>query len=382
MAGFKCLSEVPLETHAKIDLLLFDEATKDKLVDLKKRYKGYLLSGESKVLLFEQELQNEEEIEIPHDAANEGANKIYSSVVIGGTFDCIHAGHKILLSEALLRCKDRLTCGIADGPLLKNKILSELIVPCNNRISDVKELASDIDPTVEYNIVQITDPLGPTRWDSDMDMIVASEETKKGVTSINKVREENGLKPLDVYIIGLVEDQCREYEEEEVKISASSQRMRHLGTILKPIVPNPAIALHPHVIGLTGGSASGKSSVAKRFAKLGAGIVDCDRLGHEAYKKNTECYMKLVETFGSDIIGSDDEINRKALSAKVFNDKKALETLNSIVWPEIGELAKKRIADLVDKGFRIVILDAAVLLEAGWEEYCHQVSINYNFSFL
>ncbi|XP_071515890.1 bifunctional coenzyme A synthase [Panulirus ornatus] len=373
LAGFKGPSEVPLETHAKVDLLLFDQATNDRLIDLEERYKSYLCNSEKKVFLFEQELQNEEEIEVPHSTKHEIANILHSSVAIGGTFDCIHAGHKILLSEALLRCKNKLTCGIADGPLLENKVLSEFVVPCDQRISAVKEFATDIDPTVEYDIVQITDPMGPTRWDPDMDMIVASEETRKGVTSINKIREESGLKPLDVHIIGLVEDQCREFTEEEVKVSASSQRMRRLGTFLKPVVPNPTIAFHPYVIGLTGGSASGKSSVANRFAKLGAGIINCDRLGHEAYKKNTECYKKLVETFSSDIIGSDDEINRKALGAKVFSDEKALETLNSIVWPEIGHLIQKQKKDLTDEGFKIVILDAAVLLEAGWEKYCHQV---------
>nr|XP_045618010.1 bifunctional coenzyme A synthase-like isoform X1 [Procambarus clarkii]XP_045618011.1 bifunctional coenzyme A synthase-like isoform X1 [Procambarus clarkii] len=373
MAGFKDFLEVPLKTRMRIDLVMFDQTRSGlELVDLEKRYKSFVAGSKSKVFLLEEECQNEE-VQLPVDPINEASNQIYSSVVIGGTFDCIHAGHKILLSEALIRCKDRLTCGVADGPLLKNKTLAELIEPCDKRISNVKELAIDIDPTVNYNIVQITDPMGPTRWDPDMDMIVVSEETKKGIISINKEREKGGLKALDGYIIGLVDDRLRVHDEEEVKLSASSQRMRLLGTIIKPITPNTNIPSHPYIIGLSGGSASGKSSVAKRFEKLGAGIVDCDKLGHEAYRKNTKCYIKLIETFGSDIVGSDGEINRKVLGAKVFGEKEALEKLNSIVWPEIGNLAKKCISDLDDKGFNIIILDAAVLLEAGWDTLCHQV---------
>ncbi|XP_042210072.1 bifunctional coenzyme A synthase-like [Homarus americanus] len=374
MAGFKDYSDVPLKTQVRVDLLLFDRArTGLELAEIEKRYKSFLMGSRDKVFILDQECENQNEIELPQDQINEDSNKMYSSVVIGGTYDCIHAGHKILLTEALLRCKDRLTCGVADGPLLKNKILSDLIEPCEKRISNVKELAMDIDPTVEYNIVQITDPMGPTKWDPNMDMIVVSEETKKGIALINKAREEGGLKPLDGYVITLVNDECRVSEEEEVKLSASSQRMRLLGTIRKPVVPNPNIANHPYVIGLTGGSASGKSSISNRFAKLGAGIVDCDKLGHKAYKKNTQCYTKLIETFGSDLVSSDDEINRKALGAKVFNDKEALEKLNNIVWPEIASLAMKQINDLATEGYSVVILDAAVLLEAGWEKICHQV---------
>lgn len=374
MAGFKGYSEVPCKTHFRVDLVMFDQARSGhELVDLEKRYNFFLTDSRSQVFLFDQTCQNDEEVQIPQDPTNEKANQIYSSVVIGGTFDCIHGGHKILLSEALLRCRDRLTCGVADGPLLKNKTLAELIEPCDKRISNVRELAVDIDPTVSYNIVQITDPMGPTRWDPNMDMIVVSEETKRGIISINEARREAGLKLLDGYVIGLVNDQLREYEEEEMKVSASSQRMRLLGTVLKPIIPNPNIASHPHIIGLTGGSSSGKSSVAKRFAKLGAGVVDCDILGHKAYKKDTNCYIKLIETFGSDIVDIDGEINRKVLGTKVFAEREALQTLNNIVWPEIGLLAKKCINDLAAEGFRVIILDAAVLLDAEWEEFCHQV---------
>ncbi|XP_042864123.1 bifunctional coenzyme A synthase-like [Penaeus japonicus] len=379
MAGFKHLAEVPQKVSSSVDLVLLDQVREEaELLDLKSRYESYLLGSKNKLIFLCEEAGKESE-ETDEAVAvdgnvNSAANKVFESVVVGGTFDHIHAGHKILLSEALLRCSRKFTAGIAEGPLLKNKTLSELIAPCQERIDTVKELVTDLDPTLDYHIVEITEPMGPTRWDPDMDMIVVSEETKKGIDVINKARKEGGLKTLEGYIINLVEDKERKSAEEEHKVSSSSQRMRLLGTVIRPLTPNPNIPSHPHVIGLTGGSAGGKSSVAKRFQKLGAGVVDCDKLGHEAYKKGTDCYDKLVQEFGSDIVAGDGEINRRALGPKVFNNKDALEKLNGIVWPEIARLAKEQIKDLEGRGHKIIILDAAVLLEAKWEIFCHQVS--------
>lgn len=379
MAGFKHLADVPQKVSAKVDLVLLDQMREEtELLDLKQRYENYLLGNKDKlVFLCKGPSSDSEELDeavaVDKDA-NAAANKVFESVVVGGTFDHIHAGHKILLAEGLLRCSRKFTAGIAEGPLLKNKTLSELIAPCQDRIEAVKELVTDLDPTLDYHIVEITDPMGPTRSDPDMDMIVVSEETRKGIDFINSSRKESGLKLLEGYIISLVEDKDRKSTEEEEKVSSSSQRMRLLGTVIRPLTPNLDIPSHPHVIGLTGGSASGKSSVAKRFQKLGAGIVDCDKLGHETYRKGTDCYNKLIQEFGEDIVASDGEINRRALGPKVFNNKDALEKLNSIVWPEIARLAKEQITDLGGKGHNVVVLDAAVLLEAKWETFCHQVS--------
>lgn len=373
MAGFKGTSEVPLRTKCEIDIVLFDQLKEgSEKTDLEKRYKSFLLGCKSEKIILFDNLEGFES-QPPENIVNEEANNVYSNVVLGGTFDCIHDGHKILLSEALLRCTKRLTVGVADGPLLKNKTLKELIEPCEVRIHNVKNLLNDLDPSVEYSVVQILDPMGPAGWDKSLEMIVVSEETKKGITLINNARQETGLSLLDGYIICLVNDKCRASDEEEMKLSASSMRMRLLGTVLKPVKTNDALPHSPYVIGLTGGSASGKSSVAKRFAKLGAGVVDCDKLGHEAYLKGTKCYNDLIEAYGSDVVGKDGQIDRRMLGSKVFNDKSALERLNGIVWPEIARLAKERIDTFSREGFKVVILDAAVLLEADWDKFCHQV---------
>ena len=94
--------------------------------------------------------------------------KMYENVVLGGTFDRLHSGHKMLLSSAILRCSKRLTICVTDGPMIKTKKLFELIEPCEIRISKLREFLNDIEPRLQYNIVPITDPYGPTAEDPNL----------------------------------------------------------------------------------------------------------------------------------------------------------------------------------------------------------------------
>ena len=120
------------------------------------------------------------------------------------------------------------------------------------------------------------------------------------------------------------------------------------------------------VIGLTGGIASGKSVVSQLLAERGAVIIDADKLGHESYRPGTETFEALVREFGPDIAGPDGEIDRRALGAKVFADPEARRKLNEIVWPAIKRLARERIVPLRGQGVPVVVLEAAVLIEAEW----------------
>ena len=123
------------------------------------------------------------------------------------------------------------------------------------------------------------------------------------------------------------------------------------------------------VICLTGGLASGKSTATKFLAQQGAKVIDADRLGHRAYDPGTQAYRQVIETFGEEVVGADNQIDRKVLGSKVFAQPAALKQLTDIVWPEIRRLAALEIA-----GFEalypdaVVILEAAVLFEAGWED--------------
>jgi phosphopantetheine adenylyltransferase/dephospho-CoA kinase len=123
------------------------------------------------------------------------------------------------------------------------------------------------------------------------------------------------------------------------------------------------------VIGLTGGIASGKSTAASFLRERGAHVIDADRLGHRAYEPDTEAFRAVVDAFGEDIVAADGQIDRRALGGKVFGKPQVLKQLTDIVWPEIRRLAEIEIeATLKEDPARLVVLEAAVLLEAGWED--------------
>ena len=132
------------------------------------------------------------------------------------------------------------------------------------------------------------------------------------------------------------------------------------------------------IIGLTGGICSGKSSISQYLTKIPAFnwiLIDADKVGHDAYKRDTKCYEKLKDHFGSNIIGDDNEINRRELGRIVFNSKEEMRELEKIVWPEIREMIKNQLEDIVkDLSNRtldiptIVVVEAAIMIEAGWND--------------
>lgn len=123
------------------------------------------------------------------------------------------------------------------------------------------------------------------------------------------------------------------------------------------------------IIGLTGGIASGKSTAARHLGTLGAHVIDADRLGHRAYEPGTGAHQAVIEAFGEEVRGADGRIDRKRLGAKVFGDATALGRLTAIVWPEIRRLAQAEIAAAqAARPDGLVVLEAAVLLEAGWQD--------------
>ncbi|XP_063816092.1 bifunctional coenzyme A synthase [Pseudophryne corroboree] len=305
----------------------------------------------------------------------DGGGKVlqsHSDVVVGGTFDRLHNAHKILLSVCCLLSERRLLIGVADKELLDNKVLKELIEPYEKRVEILSLFLVDVKPSLLYHIVPISDPYGPSITDQELKCIVVSEETHKGGLSVNRKRQENGLDDLAIQEIKLVTDPLHSENEEE-KISSSSFRKRLLGTLLKLPAENPNIPARPYVIGLTGGSGSGKTSIAKRLEALGAAVIDCDRLGHQSYKPGGAAYQQVINEFGSDILCADGTIDRKTMGSKVFANKDHLKRLTNIVWPAIAALAKEAVAVAASKGISVCVMDAAVLLEAGWTEMVHEV---------
>ena len=127
------------------------------------------------------------------------------------------------------------------------------------------------------------------------------------------------------------------------------------------------------VIGLTGGIASGKSTVARHLAERGAAVIDADKLGHKVYERGRPGFQQVVAAFGEDVVGADGEIDRKALGGKVFGDAAQLKRLTAIAWPEILAMAKTELASAREGGATIAVLEAAVLIEANWQQEVDEV---------
>ena len=126
-------------------------------------------------------------------------------------------------------------------------------------------------------------------------------------------------------------------------------------------------------IGLTGGIGSGKSTVAGVLKDLGAELVDADRVGWQVYRTGTGGYQAVVDEFGDEIVGPDGEIDRERLGSIVFGDPARMEALTGIVWPLIADAVADRIAEEAARGTSILVVEAAVLFEAGWENLFDEI---------
>lgn len=131
------------------------------------------------------------------------------------------------------------------------------------------------------------------------------------------------------------------------------------------------------VIGLTGGIASGKSTVSGYLRELGAVIVEADRVGHEAYLPHTEVWQEVVAAFGPEILGQDEQIDRGRLGQIVFNDAEALARLNEITHPRIRKMVAERLEEMRRDGVKVAVLEAAILVEAGWTGLVDQVWVTW-----
>jgi dephospho-CoA kinase len=124
----------------------------------------------------------------------------------------------------------------------------------------------------------------------------------------------------------------------------------------------------PPIVGLTGGIGAGKSTVATILSELGARVIDADRIGHEVYRPGTEGHRRVVAAFGPGVVAADGTIDRRALGAIVFADQAALGRLNAIVHPLLAAEVGRRIAAArADRGGAPIVIEAAILLEAGWQ---------------
>ena len=127
------------------------------------------------------------------------------------------------------------------------------------------------------------------------------------------------------------------------------------------------------VIGLTGGIGSGKSTVSQFLAEPGAIIIDADKIGHEVFKPETEAWREVVAAFGQQIVAANGTIDRKKLGTIVFSNSKARARLNQIMHPRIYEVVKAQLAEFQRQGVSVVVLEAPLLVEAGWTSLVDEV---------
>jgi dephospho-CoA kinase len=109
------------------------------------------------------------------------------------------------------------------------------------------------------------------------------------------------------------------------------------------------------------------------LAGRGALVIDADKMGHEAYAPGSDCYRDVIAALGGEIVAADGQIDRKALGARVFGDPAQRKRLEGIVWPWMRGTMDRRLAALRAEGVPVVVLEAAVLIEADWIPLVDQV---------
>lgn len=303
---------------------------------------------------------------------------MYKKVCLGGTFDGIHGGHKILFGDAIKICSERLIVGVTGTNMIEKKILWELIAPVEERISRVRDYLQETNPDLTYHVVQINDLYGPTIIEEDLDCIVVSNETIKGANKVNEARKQKGWKELAVHVVNLLEDMDTSHDVKQMlrenKISSSLMRVNKLGTMLKEPEEGNLRPKNPYIIGLTGGIASGKTTIGKYLESIGFGYISFDLLAHKTYEEvGSPVYNKIVEYFGDTILNSvSRQIDRPKLGKIVFSDRQKLNMLNEMVWPATYALADDLIEKLKSK-HDVIIVEAALLIESQQYKRFHQL---------
>jgi dephospho-CoA kinase len=122
------------------------------------------------------------------------------------------------------------------------------------------------------------------------------------------------------------------------------------------------------LIGLTGGIASGKSTVTKILAELGAAIINADSLAREVVQPEHEAWREIVAAFGTDILLANRTLDRQKLRAMIFNNVDARKKLESIIHPRVRALAEQRIREHTTAGHEVIVYEVPLLFEGNLQE--------------
>jgi dephospho-CoA kinase len=135
--------------------------------------------------------------------------------------------------------------------------------------------------------------------------------------------------------------------------------------------PSPAGSMY--VIGLTGGIASGKSTVVQMLEEKGAVLLSADAVGHEVYEPGRPAWQEIVDAFGRQVLAGDGRIDRKRLGAIAFGDPQQLQRLNAITHPRMKDMMREKLKEERARGTQVAVLEAALLFDADWDDLTDEV---------
>jgi len=127
------------------------------------------------------------------------------------------------------------------------------------------------------------------------------------------------------------------------------------------------------VVGLTGPTGAGKTTVANTWRLMGILVIDTDALARQVVEPGSSCLNALVTAFSSEILNEDGSLNRAALANKAFATPEGAATLNAITHPAILALTQQKLEEAADQGHTVAVVDAPLLFEAGFDAICHHV---------
>ena len=125
-------------------------------------------------------------------------------------------------------------------------------------------------------------------------------------------------------------------------------------------------------IGLTGGIASGKTTVANLFSDLGIEIIDADEIAHSITSKQGSAYSKIVKHFGEDVLGDDKKLDRKKLRTLIFSNSELKRDLEKIIHPEVYEIINQKI-NASQEPYQIIVIP--LLIETGYQNFVDRVLV-------
>ena len=127
------------------------------------------------------------------------------------------------------------------------------------------------------------------------------------------------------------------------------------------------------VLGLTGQTGAGKSTLCRYLQQKGCTVIDADQVARNVVEKGSACIADIVLEFGVEYLTMDGNLNRRKLGESVFTDKAKLKKLNDIMFPYIINNIKEKIAEAKEASEGIIILDAPTLFESGCDKFCDKV---------